>query len=216
MPKKRISKSGLANKCARHSLMKSRSLLELGDLARGIDAPGAIVECGVYSGGSAAAIWHSIPGERDLWLFDSWQGLPEPINADGSKAKKKYIEKTLEPDIGWCKGDIVSVFEILRYVGVDWSHLNVWPGWFDDTIRIYSQSIGEIAILHIDADWYESTKIVLVHLFPKIVEGGLLIVDDYNHWVGCKKAVDEYLESKRMSNIKLEKSMEFPRVWLKR
>jgi O-methyltransferase len=54
------------------------------------------------------------------------------------------------------------------------------------------EAIDEIAILRLDTDWYESTRHELQHLYPKLTRGGVLIVDDYGHWQGCRKAVDEY------------------------
>ena len=74
-------------------------------------------------------------------------------------------------------------------------------GWFNNTIPIHKKSIGKIALLHLDCDWYESVKFCLEELYDNIIKGGFIIIDDYGHWKGCKKAVDEFIENR---NLRIE------------
>ncbi len=52
---------------------------------------------------------------------------------------------------------------------------------------------GPIALAHIDVDWYEPVMVCLQRIFPRLVPGGSIVIDDYHDWGGCRKATDEYL-----------------------
>jgi hypothetical protein len=65
-------------------------------------------------------------------------------------------------------------------------------GWFADTVPVTKSEIGLIALLHLDGDYYDSTMLVLTELYPQVVPGGVLAIDDYQHWLGCRRAVDEF------------------------
>lgn len=154
---------------------------------------GAFVECGVMNGGSAGLI-ASIGRDRQTWLFDSWNGLPEPTKYDvkfplwnhpeGVKGKK-----------GADKGSEEKVRELLfDKLGLEKYRVHLIKGWFEDTIL--GQDIGKIALLHLDCDWYESVKLCLETLYDQVVENGIIVVDDYTDWRGCKKAVDEFIKGK--------------------
>ncbi len=160
---------------------------------------GAFVECGVWKGGAAAVMAAAAikKGEkRQLWLFDSFEGLPEPTPQDGMRAKEYAGGRTSGTlaSIGKCVGPLQDVqqlfFHKLRLPG-DTVHIE--QGWFQDTLAVAKERVGSIALLRMDADWYESTKCILENLFDNVVAGGYVIIDDYYCWEGCKKAVDEFL-----------------------
>lgn len=160
--------------------------------------PGAMVECGVWRGGSTAlmalAARHA-GEERTFHLFDSFEGLPEPSPADdaasiaysGGKSSGQLVS------IGECVADAKAVqaflFEELR---LDAASFQFHVGWFQNTVPAAAPAIGDIALLRLDGDWYESTKVCLEALYPRLVPGGIIILDDYFAWKGCRDATEEY------------------------
>jgi hypothetical protein len=114
--------------------------------------------------------------------------MPEPSDNDGGRALGKY--KQLVGN--FCVGDMSKVPGAFWRAGIVDHTLHIVKGWFDDTLDKAASEIGDIAILHIDADWYASVKKSLQVLYPLVVNGGLVIIDDYGHWLGCKLAVDEF------------------------
>jgi O-methyltransferase len=147
---------------------------------------GDIVECGCWHGGSGAVMGAAsldAGGQRTAWLFDSFQGLPPPGDKDGQREHDFYFD-------GWCKGDTDKVRAIFRRVGFPLEHLKIVPGWFQDTLPYVP--VQQIAVLHVDADWYESVKLVLETLYDRVTIGGFVVIDDYFIWPGCKQAVDEF------------------------
>jgi len=169
------------------------------------ETKGAFVECGVWKGGCAAImgfVSKKAGSNRKIWLFDSFEGLPEPTKEDGFMAKeysKNKIEGRLET-IEKCVGPIKEVnnifFEILKLKKED---IVIKRGWFQNTLPKAKSEIGPIAILRLDGDWYESTKVCLDNLYDNVIFGGYIIIDDYDYWEGCKKAVDEFLEERKIN-----------------
>lgn len=159
---------------------RGRTLLILGrDIERN-QVPGAIVDCGVWNGGSSMLMSSGAPS-REVWMFDSFEGMPEPTEADGKRA---------EDWIGECHGGIDKVKEgFARYC--DGRQPHIVKGWFEDTVEKTAPEIGPIALLHIDADWYESMHLALKTFYPLVSPGGFIAVDDYGVWPGVKLAVDE-------------------------
>jgi hypothetical protein len=161
--------------------------------------PGCIVECGVWRGGSSMAaaltLLQENAADRELFLFDTFAGMTVPTEedytADGVRAKTQ-----LEQDVGkqkvWCVAGLEDVQRNMRSTGYPSERIHYVQGPIESTVPDRSPDVP-IALLRLDTDWYESTRHELIHLFPRIVEGGILIVDDYGHWAGARKAVDEYL-----------------------
>ena len=150
--------------------------------------PGDVVECGVYNGGSAAlmaSVCKESPKRRHIWLFDSFQGLPLPTDKDGEKAQSCGW---------WCHGDLEKALKILYKVRIPESRIHIVRGWFHETFP--TVEIQDIALLHIDADWYESVKLCFERFYDHVRPGGYIVIDDYGHWEGCKKATDEFMESR--------------------
>jgi O-methyltransferase len=161
------------------------------------DLPGDIVECGVWHGGSGAIMGAACRDDgvsRSIWLFDSFQGLPRPGVYDGEKEREFYFE-------GWCKGETDKVEEIFQQLRIPQEALKIVPGWFDKTL--HTALIDQIAVLHIDADWYNSVKMVLDAFYGRVVPGGFIVLDDYWFWQGCKKAVDDFLSERQITEIRL-------------
>jgi hypothetical protein len=159
---------------------------------------GAFVECGVYKGGCAAVMGYVAQrggSDRRTWLFDSFEGLPEPTEEDGREAAEFSRARSsgrLDP-VGRCVGPLEDVKEILfRKLRLDERNVVIRVGWFQQTLPQARSEIGPIAILRLDGDWYESTKCCLENLYDLVVPRGYVILDDYYCWEGCKKAFDEF------------------------
>ena len=157
---------------------------------------GDIVECGVWAGGSigaAALLGSRDPIKRRFWLFDTFEGMTRPSVNDPSSAIKEYenLKHAFGEGSSWCEVNEIQVKRNLTDIGVDLDLCSFVTGDVARTLR--GANIPEhIALLRLDTDWYESTLIELEVLFPRIVRGGVLIIDDYGHWAGARKAVDEY------------------------
>lgn len=161
--------------------------------------PGDIVECGVWHGGSSAVMGAACLDSnvrRNVWLFDSFQGLPKPGENDGAMEHDFYFD-------GWCKGDTDKVREIFHRLKISPDTLNIVPGWFESTLPAAKASIPQIAVMHVDADWYDSVKLALDTLYERVVPGGFVVIDDYWLWQGCKKAVDEFLHQHDLTDIEI-------------
>lgn len=158
--------------------------------------PGVIIECGVAQGGSAAMMALSSRAlgnrNRDFWFFDSYEGLPEPTVDDYKGAKAgDYVGLLVK---GSCLGTIEQVSELLfDKLNLPKNKINLVKGWFQDTIPSYKDKVGAIAVLRLDGDWYESTRIPLENFYSNISPGGCVIIDDYATCFGSKKATDEFI-----------------------
>jgi len=187
---------------APYTMVGLRRLVNAWDLVKRADTaglPGAIVECGVYKGGSAGVMAAASPA-RTIWLFDSFKGLPEPTAPDGPKARAFAGGRStgaLRP-IDQCVGPLDCVHELFfEVLGLERSRVEIRAGWFQETLPRACRDIGPIAVLRLDGDWYESTRVCLEHLHDLVVPGGFVIIDDYGYWEGCRCAVDEFLALRR-------------------
>ena len=163
------------------------------------DIPGDVVECGVYKGASIIVARKILP-DRVCWLYDTFAGMTKPDadidrNRGGRPAIVSYQERKRQ-GIKWAAASLLEVKEILTAHDVmNTDYLRFVVGNVLETLN--QPPLPErIAILRLDTDWYASTKIELERLWPRLVTGGILVVDDYGHWQGAKRAVDEYFSDK--------------------
>lgn len=159
---------------------------------------GCIVECGVWRGGMSSGMAEMLP-RRKVYLFDSFEGLPEAKEIDGEAAIawQKNIEGPWYFDN--CKAEMDYAEKAMKQTN---SEFKLIKGWFNETLP-KARFEEPIAILRLDADWYDSTIDCLKNLYPKVKKGGLIIFDDYYAWDGCSKAVHDYLsEIKSITRIK--------------
>jgi O-methyltransferase len=162
--------------------------------------PGDIVECGVWRGGSsmmaAFTLLSSGDDDRTFWLYDTFEGMPEPGELDlGLQREDAHNEwrRNQHASINeWCYASMDEVSANMRATGLRVQQFELIEGKIEDTIP--DRMPEQIALLRLDTDWYESTYHELVHLFPLLSPGAVLILDDYGHWGGARKAVDQYLE----------------------
>ena len=162
---------------------------------------GALVECGCQNGGSAAALALGLGGKRAAWLFDTFTGNPMPQAEDGGWAMHKYSH---QPD-GWCRGSEAQVREVWERLKL--RNLHVVAGHFDETLA--EAAVGKVAVLHVDANLYDGTRLALERFGGDVVSGGLVIVSAYHHWAGVKQAADEYLSGRDVKLNTLEKGIWF-------
>lgn len=151
---------------------------------------GAVVECGVWRGGAIASIASVLGHNRSYWLCDSFEGLPPPREVDGAAALawKENVDGPWYFDN--CSAPIEVAKEAMALSGA--TDVHYIKGWYDTTLPELKVP-GGIAVLRLDCDWYDSMIVCLQSLFPQVVAGGLILIDDYNTWEGCAKAVHAYL-----------------------
>lgn len=169
------------------------------------DIKGDFVECGVWRGGSSMLIAKCLikrgQQNRKIYLYDTYEGMSKPedidITVDSNEgAQAKFDETSLSEDSSdWCYASIEEVKENMAKTGFKSDNLHFIKGKVEDTIP---GTIPEkIALLRLDTDWYQSTKHELEYLYPLLEQRGVLIIDDFGHWEGCKKAVVEYFDAQK-------------------
>ena len=172
--------------------------------------PGSFVECGVWKGGSVMAIALTLRElgitNRSIYLYDTFEGMSEPTDKDerafdGVKAlnllNSQINNKT--NDATWAYSSIDEVKYNIARTGYNSDNIYFIKGKIEDTIPNTTPS--QIALLRLDTDWYESTKHELIHLYPLLSKGGVLIIDDYGYWKGSKDATDEYFSEDNFTLI---------------
>jgi hypothetical protein len=165
--------------------------------------PGDFAECGVWRGGSmmltALTLQRLGASDRELWLYDTFDGMTPPGSEDvqemtGRPARDVLAaEEKSEGNPFWGIAPRVIVEENMCRTGYPAGRVHFVEG--DVMTTIPAHAPQQIALLRLDTDWYASTSHELKHLYPRIVSGGVLIVDDYGYWRGARKATDEYLAS---------------------
>jgi len=181
----------------------------LNDLFEGVQAveqsglSGILIEAGCALGGSAIVIAAAKSEARPFYVFDVFGMIPPPSEQDGIDVHTRYEEIKNGRSLGMGGGKyygyeenlFAKVTESFRRHGVpvEAKNIHLVRGLFQDTLRIDEP----VALAHIDGDWYESVRTCLERIAPRLVPGGALVIDDYDAWSGCRKAVDEYFADKK-------------------
>lgn len=165
---------------------------------------GDVVECGVWRGGVSALMYETVSKYRDnplkFWLFDTFEGMSDPTEHD-FKSGRTFADTIskhkglLRNDGGsnWCRGELDDVKDTMRLAAGSLENVEFVRGMVEETL--FGASLpNKIALLRLDTDFYESTKTELEVLYPRLVKGGVLIIDDFGAWAGARKATQEYLE----------------------
>jgi asparagine synthase (glutamine-hydrolysing) len=178
---------------------KLRCLLETSRSIEQRELPGIFVEAGCALGGSAILISHAKAATRPFFVYDVFGMIPPPTNEDTADVHDRYRTivggnaSGIGPDkyYGYEENLYGIVQANLRSFGIDCAERQVLliKGLLQDTMRIDQP----VALAHVDVDWYEPVMTCLERIWPKIVVGGAVILDDYHDWGGCRKAADEYL-----------------------
>lgn len=185
------------------SVERIASLVNAVDYITKNDIPGDIVECGVWRGGSmmtiALALIEKCDLSRSLYLYDTFDGMPPPTTDDRSidgVSADELLNRDPKGTGIWCYASLDDVRANILSTGYPPEKIHLVRGRVEDTIPCTVPK--EVALLRLDTDWYESTKHELTYLWPLLRANGILVIDDYGHWSGSKKAVDEYF---RESNL---------------
>lgn len=176
---------------------KLRSLIRHCEYIEKNNLTGDIVECGTYKGGSAAVLAAHMSINRRLWLYDSFEGMPGTTVQDGEDAKAYIGEGAVA---------LECVYEALGIAGADLDKVIIKKGWFDYTFK--QQLPTEIALLHCDADWYESVLLTLETFYPLVKDGGVVILDDFGYWEGCRVAFYDFCAKHKIAPLVERVSMD--------
>lgn len=169
---------------------------------------GNFVECGVWKGGSSMVIALTLLKlgikDRTIYLYDTFEGMSEPGKEDksfaGDPAAKLLGQEDKFADSSiWCYSSIDEVKRNMASTLYPSQHIHFVKGKVEDTLR--TSKPGKISLLRLDTDWYESTKVELQILYPLLERNGVLIIDDFGHWEGAKKAVVEYFTQMGLNNF---------------
>jgi O-methyltransferase len=162
---------------------------------------GDIVECGVWKGGSSmCAMYTSIyfnDVSRNVYMYDTFEGMSEPTDKDQDLGGLTATEQLKQQDKSdqrsvWCYSALDEVKANVALTGYPASNIKFIKGKVEETIPEHIPD--NIALLRLDTDWFESTNHEMKYLFPKLVKGGVIIIDDYGHWKGARDAVDMYFK----------------------
>ncbi len=196
----------LVRKVTPYTLCDSERIKSLINLSAYVNLEGIegdFVECGTYKGGTAAVLSKYMGAGRRLYLYDSFEGLPETSEKDGAEAAKW---------VGKCVGSVEDVKEVMKLVQTKDDQHVIRKGWFEQTFR--EALPNKVALLHCDADWYSSVMIVLDTFYPLIPEGGCIVLDDFGYWEGCREAFYDFCE-KRGEKPLLERVGRSQAYWIK-
>jgi len=155
------------------------------------DVPGALVECGTARGGSAALMGltaQCLGADRTVWVFDTFEGIPPPTTADPDwQIAQAYT--------GSFAATVDEVEALLKQLSI-LQNYKLIKGLLQTTLP--TCGVETVALLHLDCDWYDSMRCCLEQLYDRVSPGGIIQIDDYGHWKGAKKAVDEFLRARQI------------------
>jgi hypothetical protein len=193
----------------RHTMTTPRRIAALCDGVEHVvraEVPGALVECGVWKGGSMMAAALTLlrlgAADRDLCLFDTFAGMPPPTPEDVFSAYDGYspmrhwrrrAKRARAGESTWHYVSAEDVRAALLSTGYPAERVHLVEGRVEETLP--AAAPDAVALLRLDTDWYESTRHELEQLYPRLSPGGVLILDDYGHYEGARRAVDEYFDA---------------------
>jgi hypothetical protein len=197
--------------------LRIRAMLQGVDYVVRAGVPGVLAECGVWRGGSVLAMILRLQqlgvDDRDIFLFDTFEGMTQPSRHDVSDYDEPALEtwnragsEARKPWDFFFKPELINEHTVRQTIlssGYPASRIHLVKGPVEQTMP--EQAPERLALLRLDTDWYESTRHELIHLYPRLSRGGVLIIDDYGHWEGCRKAVDEYFSGDDAAPILLNR-----------
>ena len=161
---------------------------------------GDFVEAGVFRGGNLIIYKEMndiLKLNNKIYAYDTYEGMPQPnekLDIKWNNTKADYVYNHVKKD-NWCKCSLDNVKSNLLSEINNLDNIIFIKGLVEDTLKIEKNLPKKISLLRLDTDFYESTKIELEILFPRLSQGGILIIDDYGNWKGAKKAVDDYFKN---------------------
>ena len=160
------------------------------------------VECGVAKGGALCLIANNANNKSTIYGFDSFSNMPDLTKEDKNeeralkgnfnKQKGKYVGKKFAAE-----QDVINCF---KHFNASIDNVKIVKGFIQDTLPDHIDTINNIAVLHLDVDFYEATKYALEQLYDKVIPGGVIIIDDYDAYIGCRTAVTEFREKNNITD----------------
>lgn len=210
----------IIDRCRPYTMTSALRLHALIDAVRYCERrrlPGAFVECGVWRGGSVLAAVLTLQKlgveDREIYLYDTFEGMTEPTEHDTSRfdrpALETWREQTSAGQRAWGELFRPEVFDeagvraVLTSTGYPDDRFHFVKGPVEETLPVRAPEC--LALLRLDTDWYASTRHEMMHLYPRLIDGGVLIIDDYGHWDGSRRAVDEYFSQAEASPVLLNR-----------
>jgi O-methyltransferase len=195
---KQYTKSGMARIRA---MAQAVEAIDLGSVE------GDIVECGIWRGGNII-LARKISPKRVCWLYDTFEGMtrPEPVDVtSGGRPAILSYEHREKVGARWADVSLQEVRANLEATGtLDDKYLRFIVGDVGITLKFAANIPDKIALLRLDTDWYASTRIEVETLYPRLQSGGVLIVDDYGHWLGAKRAIDDYFRRRPIEMYQID------------
>lgn len=190
----------IASKNSMIGIHRLNNLLNQLDYIINNDIGGAIIECGVWKGGAICMAKKYLKDKnniRNVYAFDSFEGLPKPDDSLDFMLSNGIKASTLcgvEEDVNNnCFSSLETFYKTMDSFKLERNDIIIKKGWFENTCKNFEENI---ALLRFDGDWYKSTLDVLNNLYDKVLSGGVLIFDDYSYWNGNKQAVDTFMKDK--------------------
>ncbi|MBA87676.1 MAG: macrocin O-methyltransferase [Euryarchaeota archaeon] len=167
---------------------------------------GDFVECGVWRGGNLILLAQLLKNKntkRGIYGFDTFEGMTSPTDHDvdyKGNTSKQLLNSSNKIDNVQNVWSYCSIENVKKHIQLftNLNDINLIKGPVEKTLLEKNILPEKISILRLDTDWYESTKVELEILYPRLVKGGILIIDDYGHFKGCQKAVDEFFKNKQV------------------
>lgn len=164
---------------------------------------GDFVECGVWRGGNSIAAkltFENYGSDKKVWLFDTFTGMTPPTEADTTRfsdqtAEERFQEAQRASYNDWCFASLADVRANFEAAGADLSGVRFVVGDVTHTMADKQNLPQAISVLRLDTDFYVSTKTELEVLYPRLSVGGSLLIDDFGHWDGARRAVEEYFDA---------------------
>lgn len=185
------------------TLLREDALTDLHDEVQRVDSEGiegVLIEAGTARGGSAIVMAKAKRAERPLEVYDTFSLIPPPTELDGQDVQERYEAIAAGEATGRngkqyygyvkdLKGEVTQSFADCG-VPIDDHAVSLHEGLFQDTLS----PDAPVALAHLDGDWYDSVMVCLERIVPYLSVGGVLVIDDYDAWSGCQRAVDDFLE----------------------
>lgn len=187
------------------SKAKLNTIVECGLSIEKREVPGIMIEAGCALGGSAITLASIKKKERELFVYDVFDTIPQPSEKDGDDVHGRY-EIIRSGQSEGINGDtyygyvdnlydrVLTSFVDLGYP-LEEHRISLVKGLLQDTLEVKEP----VSLAHIDVDWYEPVMTCLRRIEPNLSVGGVIIIDDYSDWSGCRQATDEYFETKESS-----------------
>ena len=179
-------------KYKKFSLLNNSRLLNLINICKNLKFKrGIALECGVANGGSLQIIRNYLDSSIIVYGLDSFSNMPPLTEKDENDIRAlPWVNKVMGNEKKCLLGFLENKVSI--------KNLKIIKGFFSNTIPKNINNFNNIVLLRLDADWYEATYYLLDNLYNKVVKGGVIIIDDFYAYIGCRKAVVDFFNTRKL------------------